>query len=493
MVDVRQLLDGLAASATPTVGVRDLTDDSHKIEPGALFIARTGPRGDGREHIAEAVRRGAAAIACEAPALPPHRDAAGDVPIVEVERLSERVGEIAERFFGEPARAMRFIGITGSNGKSTVAHLATGLLRSAGVETACVGTLGAEIADERIHTGLTTPGAIELSRLLARARDGGTRACVLETSSHALEQSRVAAINFDVGVFTNLSRDHLDDHGDMETYAGAKAKLFTDLRPDALAIVNTQDPAHRRMLRDCRSRVLRCPGDASVEIERESLVGLSLVLHGSWGIERATPRLIGPYNAMNALQAYAAAHELCKRLGAPNDELAPALSKLGAPDGRLERVGDGNPVVFVDFAHTPAALESTLNALRPFCRGRLVCVFGCGGDRDRGKRPEMGRVVSVLANVAVVTSDNPRTEDPRVIINEVIEGMTGGAERVIEPDRAAAIHASIFNANPDDVIVIAGKGHEDYQLLPDGEGGVRRIDFDDRAVTREALAKGALA
>ncbi len=492
MADLRELLNGLAPGA-PELAVRDLCDDSRLVTPEALFIARTGPRGDGRGHIADAVARGAACVACEAPATSAHRAAAGACPIVEIEDLAQRTGAIAERFFGEPAEDLALVGVTGTNGKTTIAHLTTGLLRSAGIETACVGTLGADIGGTLTETGLTTPGAIELSRLLARARDAGARAAVIETSSHALEQGRVAALRFAVGVFTNLTRDHLDDHGDMETYGAAKTKLFSSLAPEALAVVNTLDPAHATMLADCSARVLRCGDETRATIDRESLDGLELTLNGPWGDARATPALIGAFNAMNALQAYAAAHEVCGLLGVSADGLATALSGLGGPAGRLERVGTGAPRVFVDYAHTPAALESTLRALRPLTEGKIICVFGCGGDRDSGKRPEMGSVVSELADTAVVTSDNPRREDPATIIAEVLSGMTGRAHPIVERERAAAIAIGVGLAHEDDVVVIAGKGHEDYQLLPDDAGGVHRIDFDDRVVALAARRAGVPA
>jgi len=486
MVDLRELLSGLASDA-PALTVRELCDDSRKASPASLFIARTGPRGDGREHIAQAVSNGAIAVACEAPVTDAHRRAAGVAALVEIDDLAMKTGLIAERFYGEPARDLAIVGVTGTNGKTTVAHLTAGLLRSAGLSTACIGTLGVDIDGKPLPTGLTTPGAIELSRILARARDAGVRCVVLETSSHALEQGRVEALRFDVAVFTNLSRDHLDDHGDMETYARAKARLFASLAPEALAVVNAEDPEHGRMIAAGRARVVRCGLDARVTIEKETLDALELTLTGGWDDARVTPRLIGRFNAMNALQAFIAAREICEKLGASADVLGSALSALGGPPGRLERVGDGSPRVFVDFAHTPGALEATLEALRPLTDGKIVCVFGCGGDRDAGKRPEMGGVVSELADTAVLTSDNPRREDPASIIAEVLGGMTGRAHPIVEADRAAAIRAGVGVAGERDVVVIAGKGHEDYQLLPDGEGGVRRIDFDDRVVAASAL------
>jgi len=496
LVELRQLLSGFPARDVPELSVRDLTDDSRRVTPGSLFLARVGARADGRDHIDAAVKAGAIAVIAEAPLTPPHRAGETGVPLIEADGLSLHTPAIAERFFGEPASALALLGVPGTNGKSTVTRLAARLLGSAGVETACIGTLGAEIADETSETRLTTPGAVELSRLLARARDAGARAAVIEVSSHALEQRRTDAIGFRTAVFTNLSRDHLDDHGDMTRYADAKARLFERLSPDALAIVNTDDPASERMLRDCRARVLRCSftaGDASVTVEGESLDGLDLTLRGPWGEARATTPLLGRFSGMNALQAFAAAHALLQDIGreADPDELASALATIPAPPGRFERVPTERAHVFVDFAHTPAALETALTGLRALMpRGaRLICVFGCGGDRDRGKRPGMGAVAARLADLPFVTSDNPRTEDPGAIIAEVRAGMSAAAETIAEPDRARAIRLAVERARPGDVVLIAGKGHERDQILPDGDGGTYRIDFDDRAVAADVLAQ----
>jgi len=494
---LRALLDGLAAAPIERdAPVTGLADDARLVAPGDLFVARLGPRADGRAHIAAAVERGAAAIACQSPATPDHRAAAGGLPMVEIDRLGERLWEIAERFYGNPARGLPVLGVTGTNGKTTVVRLAAGLLEAAGLPAATIGTLGARVGGEPVRTTLTTPGAIELSALFARAASAGDRTAVMELSSHALAQHRTDALGFSAAVFTNLSRDHLDDHGDMDRYAAAKARLFERLEPDALAVVNADDPATERMLRDCRAPVLRCSftaGDASVTVERESLDGLDLTLRGPWGEARATTPLLGRFNAMNALQAFAAAHALLRDIGhaASAESLASALAGIPAPPGRFERVPTERTHVFVDFAHTPAALETALTGLRALMPHgtRLICVFGCGGDRDRGKRPEMGAVAARLADLPVVTSDNPRTEDPGAIIAEVRAGMSAAAETLAEPDRARAIRLAVERARPGDVVLIAGKGHERDQILPDGNGGTYRIEFDDRAVAAEALAE----
>ena len=496
---LRALLDGLAAAPIERdAPVTGLADDARLVAPGDLFVARPGARADGRDHIAAAAARGAAAIACAAPATPDRRTAAAGLPLVEIDRLSERLWEIAERFHGEPARGLPVLGVTGTNGKTTVVRLAAGLLEAAGLPAATIGTLGARVGGEPVGTTLTTPGAVELSALFARAAGAGDRAAVMELSSHALAQRRAEAARVRVGVFTNLSRDHLDDHGDMDRYAAAKARLFERLEPDALAVVNADDPRAARMLEGCRARTLRCSfteGDATVAVERESLDGLDLTLRGPWGESRATTPLLGRFNAMNALQAFAAAHTLLQDVGhaASAECLARALAEIPAPPGRFERVPSPRAHVFVDFAHTPAALETALTDLRALmpAGSRLVCVFGCGGDRDRGKRPEMGAVAARLADLPVVTSDNPRTEDPEAIIAEVRAGMSAAAETIAEPDRARAIRLAVERARPGDVVLIAGKGHERDQILPDGEGGVRRIPFDDRAIAAEALTETA--
>ena len=497
--DLRQLLAGLTDADVPALSVTGLSDDSRTAGAGELFIARPGPRTRGDAFIGDAVRRGVAAVLIDAgvtdrPITP--------VPLIPVPELSAQLGTIAERYHDHPAESLLIAGVTGTNGKTTVAHLAREALRVAGVPAAMIGTLGAHIGDEHLTTGLTTPGAIRLSALLARARDAGMRAVVMEVSSHALAQHRTAGIGFDIAVFTNLSRDHLDDHGDMDAYAGAKALLFESLSPDATAVVNIDDPASERMLAGCAAPSIACSkiiqdAGASVRIKANTLEGMTLCMTGPWGTERGPTRLLGTFNAFNAMQGMVTASLIAERLGVrfDTDIVGDALAALASPAGRLERVGDGpGPCVFVDYAHTDDALRAALMTLRGYVPEgrRLWCVFGCGGDRDPGKRPLMGHTVCALADVAVVTSDNPRTEDPDAIVRAVVAGMDGSCEKIIEVDRAAAITAAVRGAEDGDVVLIAGKGHEDYQLLPDGAGGVVRRDFDDRLVAADAL-NGAIA
>jgi UDP-N-acetylmuramoyl-L-alanyl-D-glutamate--2,6-diaminopimelate ligase len=316
----------------------------------------------------------------------------------------------------------------------------------------------------------------------------------METSSHALHQDRVAGLGFRIAVFTNLSGDHLDYHGSMETYAAAKARLFEELSPHALAIVNADDPASERMVRDTQARVLRCSlmgqADATVRVEANGLESRA-TLRGPWGEVTGQLALVGDHNAMNALQAVAVAHEL----GMSREAIESVLPSLMPPPGRLEPVhveGIDGPRVLVDYAHTDDALEKALTAVAARKgEGKLWVVFGCGGDRDRTKRPRMGAVAGRLADRVVVTSDNPRTEEPQSIVDQVLAGVPGGVWTASDADREAAIHLAISQADARDVVVIAGKGHEGYQIIPDGNGGTVHRDFDDRLVARAALSKRA--
>jgi UDP-N-acetylmuramyl-tripeptide synthetase len=408
---------------------------------------------------------------------------------------------IAERFYGEPSKSLKVVGVTGTNGKTTVSWLVHALLKRAGMPCGLIGTVIVDDGSEVAPASLTTPPATELSRTLSVMVESGCRCASLEVSSHALAQGRVSGISFDVGVFTNLTGDHLDYHGTSEAYGDAKARLFDMLSSEGVAIVNGDDPAHERMVRDCRARVLRCSlgnerAECAARISEMTITGTRLALTGPWGRIDCRIGLVGEHNAMNALQACAA----CHALGVDPEELAEGLSRVHAPPGRLEPVTATNdPLsVFVDYAHTDDALEKVLKAVRPLVDksgGRLWVVFGCGGDRDRTKRPRMGAVCDRLADMLVVTSDNPRTEDPEAIIADISKGLESpGSPRVmVNPDRERAISHAIARAREGDLVLIAGKGHEDYQILPDGMGGTVRRHFDDREVARAALSKRGMA
>jgi len=483
---------------------RDITEDSRRVTPGALFVARPGLSVDGRTFADDAARLGAMAILTDEASAREIavRPGLATVGVGDVARVAPIVGE---RFFDEPSRSLEVVGVTGTNGKTTIAHLVQGLLRACGVECGLVGTVVIDTCTTVRPASLTTPPGIELSRTLAAMRAAGARACVMEASSHALEQGRASAIRFNTAVYTNLSGDHLDYHGTMEAYAAAKRILFDGLDDDATIVVNIDDAWADRIAGGAGGRRLECSatGDGACRVRATEADARStrLTLDGPWGSVDARVPLVGAHNAMNLLQSLAASWSVLERLGRTPDlgTLHIALAGATPPPGRLEPVlvDDAAPAfsVLVDYAHTDHALENALTAARPLVRegADLICIFGCGGDRDRTKRPRMGRVASELADRAIVTSDNPRREDPDRIIEEVLTGVapTRRPACAVEPDREIAIQLAIDTAQPGDVIVIAGKGHEDYQLLPDGQGGVVRRDFDDRVVAAEALRRRA--
>lgn len=494
-----QGLDIQAADASSAIRICDLTEDSRTVMPGSLFIARPGTKTDGRTYIAQAIAADAAAI-LTTPDTPPPGSLAGAAWLTTRD-IALAEARLAERFFGNPSSKLTLIGATGTNGKTTVTHLIHQMLNEAGTRCGLIGTTTIDDGGRTSKASLTTPPAIELSYTLSKMLDNGCAAASMEVSSHSLDQKRVAGLSFDIALFTNLTGDHLDYHLTMENYAAAKAKLFSALSPQGAAIVNADDPAHEAMLRDCRARVLRCtvsgrPGaDCSADAGRMTFAGMPIALRGPWGDIEGHTRLIGGFNVMNILQAVAAAHAA----GLDRDDIALSLYHLNAPPGRLERVAASPDAadpfaVFVDYAHTDDALSKALTAVRPLVDdsgGRIRVVFGCGGDRDRTKRPRMARVATSLADDVIVTSDNPRTEKPQAIITDILAGIDDPATRErthVEADRRTAIIRAIESAQPGDVVLIAGKGHEDYQLVSDNAGGILRLDFDDRIVAREALA-----
>lgn len=481
-----------------SVRICDVTEDSRTVLPGSLFFAREGLKSDGRRYIGEAVRAGASAVLTD-PSVGAGALGRSRAVLLHSEDVARAMAVISERFFGNPSRALKVVGVTGTNGKTTIAYFIHRMLNLCGVRCGMIGTVTIDDGFSVSEAALTTPSATELSHALSKMVEAGCGGAVLEVSSHALDQRRVAGLDFDIGIFTNLSGDHLDYHGTMERYADAKAALFEMLAPDRLAIVNADDPASERMVRDCRARVIRCSlgGDAEWrgEVRRADRDGMAIVLHGGWGTIDAEVSLIGEHNLRNLLQAVCAVHAL----GVPVAKIAHAVTLLEPAPGRLERVesaeGDPGFGVFVDYAHTDDALEKVLRGVRPFVGegARLRVVFGCGGDRDRTKRPRMARVACGLADDVIVTSDNPRTESPNAIIEEILAGVPERARgRVsVEADRERAIHHAIEMSGAGDIVVVAGKGHENYQLLPDGLGGIVRRHFDDREVVRGALGARA--
>lgn len=486
-----RLLAGFGAAA-PDCVVTGLALDSRQVTPGDLFLAVRGSADHGLAHLDQALQRGASAVAWEpAPGI---AEPELVIPQMAVAGLGAQVGEIAARFFARPSDALYVAGVTGTDGKTSTAHLIAQSLDALGEPCAYFGTLGFGRLAALESASHTTPDPIRLQRLLAEARDSGCRAAAMEVSSHALDQQRVAGVDFDAVVLTNVTRDHLDYHGSEEAYAVAKRRLFEPDDARAL-ILNRDDPQGARWLARfgaLRSHAdrLTCYGlDGEAPAEGRYVLSRSLKLHGaglsmrldtSWGELAINARLLGRFNAYNLM---AAAAVLLNKGVAP-DRAAQVLSGCSTVPGRIEGFhGAGaQPLVVVDYAHTPKALEQILTAVRAHCRGQLWCVFGCGGDRDRGKRPLMGAVAARLADRLIVTDDNPRTESPQDIVAAILSGVPAGMPVPVIHDRALAIATATAEAGPDDVVVVAGKGHEDYQIY-----GCERRDFSDRSYVAQRL------
>ena len=462
--------------------VADVQSDSRRCKAGSCFVAVRGPNEDGHQYIDAAVAAGAKAVVCE--------DDAGVSPglaCAVVAETRECLGRLAQAIRGWPARKLVKVGVTGTNGKSSVVHMIRAVLTAAGHRPALLGTISYETGAREVPAGNTTPGAVELAELTAEMVAAGKTHLVMEASSHALDQRRTDGIDFQVGIFTNLSGDHLDYHVTMDNYLATKRRHFEQLRPDASAVLNRDDAAGERMAAATSAKVtwygLSPAADLWARIEQVDGRGTRFAfLQGREKVPAFTP-LIGRHNVLNCLAAAAA----CLALGVPLGQIAEALAAVDNIRGRLQRVGRGVPYdVFVDYAHTDDALKNVLSSLRPLTHGRIVLVFGCGGDRDRAKRPRMARVAEELAGRIIVTSDNPRSEDPQAIINEILVGLTDDGRRRTEVrvNRREAIELAVGEARPGDIVVIAGKGHETYQDV-----GGRKIHFDD-VETAEGLLRG---
>ena len=492
-----QLLMGIAdvqIAATPGTGrivVSGLTLDSRQVRHGDAFFALAGSRTHGIEFAAGAVRRGAQVVLAEVPSTEADSLPASvaDTPVLWIENLHEQVGEIAARFHGRPSESMRMIGITGTNGKTSCVQLLAQGLTLLGHRTASIGTLGAGLHGQLRDFERTTPDAISVQALLADFRDTEVTHVAMEVSSHALQQGRVGAVDFEVAAFTNLTRDHLDYHGSMEAYGAAKARLFAvpGLRS---AVINLDDDFGRELAGQLVDGVVSLRfsmvDDSEADVAASEIVtsagGLSFRLRTPWGAREVRSHLLGRFNVSNLLVVAAC----LGALGEPFDRIVATLEQLQPVNGRMSRLGglQGLPLVVVDYAHTPDALEQALIALRAHCTGQLICVFGCGGERDAGKRPLMGEIAARQANIAIVTDDNPRGEDGDAIVEQIVAGMTAARAMTVERDRAAAIGKALQVARAGDVVLIAGKGHETYQ---DGANG--RHPFDDLAVAHAALER----
>lgn len=463
------------------IPIRDLRQDSREVVPGDLFVARPGQSTSGLAYVADAVARGAAAVLVEQGAE------VGDVgvPVMTVGSLRLALGAAAEWVHGQPSRALRGIAITGTNGKTTTAWLVEHALRGVGARAARLGTVGFALDGERWDSPLTTPEPDVVARFLAQARDAGATHFVMEASSHALAQGRIDALSLVVAAFSNLTQDHLDFHGTMAAYAAAKERLFTELSPRA-SVINVDDPFGRELAARARGRVLRVSRHRGADVFPEVVTAdaegtRARVALPSGPVELVSP-LVGAHNLDNLLLTLG----ILATLEIDVATAVAALRSAPAVPGRLERCDgpEDDVVVLVDYAHTPDALERALAAVRPLTTGELWCVFGCGGDRDPTKRSRMGDAVGRCATRAVVTNDNPRTEDPARIAEAILPGLRRhGIPHEVLLERRTAIEHAVLEARPGDVVLIAGKGHEPYQIF----GTVRR-HFDDREEARRALA-----
>jgi UDP-N-acetylmuramoyl-L-alanyl-D-glutamate--2,6-diaminopimelate ligase len=474
-MDIERVIAALApvdVVGRAPVEITDLAYDARSAIAGSLFFCVPGTRVDGHEFAAEAVANGAVALVVQRPLEP-------DVPQIVVADPRRAMGVAADEFFERPTEALEVAGVTGTNGKTTTAFLLYSILAAAGRRPGLLGTIESRVGGERRGALRTTPEAIDLQRSFREMLDGGDRSCAMEATSHGSELGRLERVRFSALVFTNLTQDHLDFHGTIERYFDAKRRLFTESRPPAA--VNLGDAHGRELAQELEGhqRLLTFGFAEDAELKPENLeVGPRGARFTAAGIDLET-RLRGRFNIENVLGAVAGA----RLLGIPDDAIAQGVKELRGVPGRFEAVDEGQPfTVLVDYAHTPDSLENVLRTARDLAHNRLICVFGCGGDRDRGKRPLMGRIASELADLAIVTSDNPRSEEPEAIIGEIVAGAEGDVD--VEPDRRDAIARAIEIAREGDVVVIAGKGHEQGQQFGDAI-----VPFDDRDVAREALRR----
>jgi len=478
--------------------VSSITYDSRKCTPGSLFCAVSGTAQDGHDFIPDAINRGARFVLCERQIeVPAH------ITVLQVANTREVMGKLGRIFYGDPASRLCLVGVTGTNGKTTVSYLMESIFRQAGFKTGILGTVNYRYGGHTFPAPNTTPESLDMHRILHEMVLSGVTHCVAEVSSHALALKRVDECDFDLGIFTNLSRDHLDFHRDMDDYFAAKKRLFVDLLPrsrkgrEISMVVNGDDPWGRKLAEEApvKGWTFGLKGSDQVQVEEYSLSlqGTRAEIFAPGVTLSIFSPLLGMFNLYNVLAAVAAA----VALDIPPRQIVEGIGRVDRIPGRLERVSEAHePYVFVDYAHTDDALQKVIAALLPFKRRRLITVFGCGGDRDRGKRPKMGKVAAEGSDLVIVTSDNPRTEDPVAIIREIETGISGDLMERVEPgmldnkaraytvipDRRWAIKKAIEMAKEGDIVLIAGKGHEDYQII-----GQKKVWFDDRVVAREYL------
>lgn len=486
-------MHGLSDTASlPPIHISGLAYDSRRVQPGNLFIALSGQSHNGHDYVSQALANGASAV------LGSQRLTDLPVPYIQVDAPRRCLATLAARFYGDPTLHMPVIGITGTNGKTTCSYLIESILREAGLAPAVIGTIAYRFGRHSTPSTHTTPEALDLQRWIAEARTQGANALVMEVSSHGLEQDRIRNCHLDAAVFTNLSQDHLDFHSTMDRYYEAKAKLFTEILPSSAkqtkrAYFNWDDPYGRRLCE--RVDGIRCGRetglDYSVTEETYTINGLQAVIQTPRGPIKITSSLIGPFNLTNILLAVAA----CQGLGIESRVIEAGVQHMPGVPGRLEAVPfSGNYKVFIDYAHTPDALNHVIHSLRGLGPRRLITVFGCGGDRDQSKRPLMGEAAGCNSDLVIITSDNPRSEAPEHIIDQIIPGIERGGlseynaaqDRgyLVIADRRQAIKRALQEAGPNDIVLIAGKGHENYQII-----GTKKRHFDDKEEVLQALGE----
>jgi len=482
---ISRIIQPLTIQGPQNLDIRGLAYDSRHVQPGFLFVALRGLHQNGTQYVDEAIRRGAVAVVTEGNGWTRR-----DIAHIRVEDARRAMAEIACAFYNHPARHLQLIGITGTNGKSTTSFMCRDMLKADGRTPGLLGTIRYEIGERQIPASRTTPEAPDIQRMLDQMVRAGCRSAVMEVSSHGLDQKRTWGMDLDVGVFTNLTQDHLDYHKTMEAYFAAKTLLFRALgqaEKQAAACINLDDPWGQQLAYTggLTAQVLGFGTHPSAVVRADEVVvngeGCAFGLTTPWGTAPARLSLLGRHNVSNALAAIAA----CGALGVPLQTMLGVLAAMPAVPGRLEPVPNRRGLtVFVDYAHTDDALSNVLHTLRELTRGRLIAVFGCGGNRDKTKRPKMGAVVARLADYAIITSDNPRNEDPAEIIAQVVAGFGTTPNFETEVDREKAIAKALALARPGDVVLIAGKGHENYQEFVN-----TIVPFDDREVTARLLKK----
>lgn len=478
--DLLEKIEVISVHGNVAINIEGICYDSRQAKAGDLFVAVKGYQTDGHKYIEQAVAAGAIAVV-----LQEEVTVGAGVTVIKVADSREALALLADAFYQSPSEELTMVGVTGTNGKTTTTHLMAAIWRQAGLKPGIIGTIHNLVGDQVLPVTNTTPESLDLQRLLRQMVDAGVSCVAMEVSSHALALKRVAGVNYRTAIFTNLTQDHLDFHGTMEEYLAAKAKLFqTNIE---YAIINADDKAARELIQVSQGKVytygIEQPADVLAKDIKVTPQGVSYTVQGPWGEHQLALRLTGRFNVYNSLAAYTAA----MAMGFEAEIVIGALNQVPGVAGRFELVDRGqNFAVVVDYAHTPDGLENILTTARQITSGRLITVFGCGGDRDRTKRPIMGEIAARYSDLAVVTSDNPRTEEPNAIIQDVLVGVQRVAasdqDYLIIADRREAIRRAIELAQDGDVVVIAGKGHEDYQII-----GKTKYPFDDRLVAAEAL------